>query len=284
MGLPFVVLVWLNSSNSGVKPQQNFSDALKKVLAGAIIFSITITIGFAVLYQSIRLPHIFNQVLIEMPRKINANTVLLSLGTDSLKSLLAFIGLTISTMYLFLGRYQNNVKKYKVWIFQLVVISLGLLSFVKIGNLSRTPALILFPIVVIILYFKKLNTITNQTKLFFFVMSCYQFVLIPYPNVNFHIMIFVIAFFILIRDKYAIHEPKKMRRLLGFPVILVSLLLIHEAKTIDLMRTYSFEEVQFKSGSGEWQQAIVEAKNANGELEFCSSYGCKMLILFSKKG
>jgi hypothetical protein len=96
-------------------------------------------------------------------------------------------------------------------------------------------------------------------------------------------MIFVLAFFILVTDSYGDLLTKKMAHLWAFPILLISLLLVHEVRTIDAMKTYSFQNVEFKSGSTSWELAITDAQNAKGDLSACSTLGCKMLILVSEK-
>lgn len=283
MVLPFMVLIWANYRNQSPDNMQNFSCATRNITLGAIVFLLTILMGFAVLYQSIRLPDVLYQVLIEAPRRINNNTVLLSFSLDSLKSIGAFVGFAICTVCLVMAQYSNQNKNFRVLVFHFCAILIGALAFTQIGNLSSTLALILFPIVIIYTYFKRIRVVPPSRRLFFYVLACYQFVLIPYPNVNFHIMIFVVAFFILITDSYRVLPTKKMAHLWAFPIFLISLLLVHEFRTIDAMQTYAFQNVEFKSGSAAWELAITDAQSAMGDLSACSTLGCKMLILVSEK-
>jgi hypothetical protein len=74
-----------------------------------------------------------------------------------------------------------------------------------------------------------------------------------------------------------------MAHLWAFPIFLISLLLVHEFRTIDAMKTYAFQNVEFKSGSAAWELAITDAQSAMGDLSACSTLGCKMLILVSEK-
>jgi hypothetical protein len=282
MVLPFVLLIWANFRVRASPESQVFSDASRNLVVGVTIFIFTITIGFAVLYQSLQLPHIFYQVLIEAPRKINNNTVLLSFSPESLVSIGAFLFFAICTVYLIITQYSDQTSKTKLYVYQFSAIFIGVVAFTKIGNLSASLFLILFPVTIIWVYLMKLDAMPPNRKQFFYVMTCYQFILIPYPNVNFHIMIFVIAFFILITDKYGIVKPRKMVHLWAFPIVLVSLLLAHEVSTINSMKVYSFKEVQFKSGSTSWDLSIADSQNSNGNLNACSTIGCKMLLLISK--
>ncbi len=282
MVLPFAFLIWVNFRGQSSIKTQKFSNTTRNVALGATVFFLTITIGFAGLYQSLRLPHIFYQVLVEVPRKINDNTVLLSFSLESALSIGAFLCFSICTAYLVIAQYSYQTRKTRVYLYQFLAIVIGVIAFTKIGNLSASLFLIIFPITIIYLYFSKLGSAPSNRRQFFYVMTCYQFVLIPYPNVNFHIMIFVVAFFILIMDRYELVIPTKMVQLWAFPIVLISLLLVHEARTIDAMKTYSFQKVEFKSGSTSWDLAITEAQNANGDLAACSTFGCKMLLLVSK--
>lgn len=282
MVLPFAFLVWVNFRGQSSIKTQKFSNTTRNVALGATVFFLTITIGFAGLYQSLRLPHIFYQVLVEVPRKINDNTVLLSFSLESALSIGAFLCFSICIAYLVIAQYSYQTRKTRVYLYQFLAIVIGVIAFTKIGNLSASLFLIIFPITIIYLYFSKLGAAPSNRRQFFYVMTCYQFVLIPYPNVNFHIMIFVVAFFILIMDRYELVIPTKMVQLWAFPIVLISLLLVHEARTIDAMKTYSFQKVEFKSGSTSWDLAITEAQNANGDLAACSTFGCKMLLLVSK--
>jgi hypothetical protein len=282
MVLPFVLLIWASYRNQSPQRKQKLSTAVRSTTLGTAVFCLSIIIGFAVLYQSIQVPRIFYQVLIEAPRKINSNTVLLSLSLDSVISVIAFLCFAICTIYLVVSQYSSQTNKSRFYVYQLVAILSGILAFSRIGNLSGSLFLFLFPTVIICLYFSKLRVIPPNRKQFFFVMACYQFVLIPYPNVNFHIMIFVVAFFILVVDKYEIMTPTKLTHLWAFPIVLISLLLVHEARTIDAMKTYSFQDVRFQSSSPSWALAIVDAEKANGDLASCSTFACKMLLLVSK--
>jgi hypothetical protein len=282
MVLPFVVLIWADYRRQRNTKTQNFTNTVRNILAGAAIFFLTVMIGFGVLYESIQLPYIFYQVLIEAPRKINSNTVLLSLGLESIISVGAFLCFAICTMYLVFTQYSNQSKKPRVFLYQFLAILIGLLAFTKIGNLSTTLFLILFPIIIIYIYFGKFREVSSNRRQFFYVMACYQFVLIPYPNVNFHIMIFVVGFFILITDHYGVFIPIKMGHLWAFPIALISLLLVHEVRTIDSMKTYTFQGVEFKSSSTAWDLAIADAQSAKGDFSACSTLGCKMLILVLK--
>jgi hypothetical protein len=283
MVLPFIVLICANYRSQSLKKTQSFANTARDITLGATVFLLTILVGLAVLYQSIRLPHVLYQVLIEAPRRINDNTVLLSFSLDSVKSIGAFIGFAICTVYLVVAQYSNQKNNFRVFVFHFLAILIGALTFTQIGNLSSTLALILFPIVVIYTYFKKIRVVPSNRRQFFYVLACYQFVLIPYPNINFHIMMFVVAFFILVTDSYGVLLTKKMAHLWAFPILLVILLLVHEVRTIDAMKTYSFQNVEFKSGSTSWELAITDAQNAKGDLSACSTLGCKMLILVSEK-
>ena len=282
MVLPFIVLIWASYKSQTHKKKQKFSRAARNLTLGITIFFLTILIGFALIYQSIELPDVLYQVLIEAPRRINDNTVLLSLSLASFKSVGAFFCFAICTAYLVLTQYSGQINKPRVFVYQFLAIMIGALAFTEIGNLSSTLFLILFPIIIIYVYFSKISVVPSSRRQFFYVMTCYQFVLIPYPNVNFHIMTFVIAFFVLVMDNYARVIPAKMGYLWAFPVLLVSLLLVHEVRTIDAMKTYTFEGVDFRSSSSSWELAIADAQNASGDIALCSTFGCEMLILVSK--
>lgn len=282
MVLPYVLLNLMLHGKKSIKMAHSLSDSTKNVIAGTLIFLMTVLIGFVVLYQSYNLKDILYQVLIEAPRRINDNVVLLSINTNTLISFFAFLIFSCSTIYLIKSQYSNKNWRAKDFIRQAAVIFIGTLAFTKIGNLSTTIIMVLLPIVIIYSYFKLDSEANPDCKQFFFVLTCYQFVLIPYPNVNFHMMIWVVACLILIRDKFGDIQPTRMKHLWTFPVILVALLLVHEVKTIDSMKTYNFQEVHFKSNTTAWNLAIKEAVNSNGELASCSTIGCKMLVLIPK--
>lgn len=283
MVLPFVVLNWTNYRSQAPNKMQSFSSAVRNLTSGTIVFLLTITIGLAILYKSLQLPHIFYQVLIEVPRKINSNTVLLSLTLSSLLSVLAFLCFAVCTIYLVNSQYTKEEKQVRYVMYQLLAILVGIVAFTEIGNLSGTFFLFIFPIAIIFFYSKKIGAMSSNRRLFFYAMTCYQFVLIPYPNVNFHIMIFVVAFFIVVLDRYDLMTPTKLLHLWVFPIALVLLLLVHEVRTMDAMKTYSFQGVEFRSSSPSWDLAIEEARNANGDLSDCSTFACKMLLLISNE-
>lgn len=282
MVLPFIVLIWVSYRSQLGKKKQKFSSAARNLTLGTTVFFLTVLIGFGLIYRSIELPYILYQVLIEAPRRINDNTVLLSLSLASLKSVGAFFCFAICTAYLVLAQYSGQNSKPRAIAYQFFAILIGALAFTEIGNLSSTLFLVLFPITIVYFYFSKISVVSSSRRQFFYVMTCYQFVLIPYPNVNFHIMIFVIAFFVLVMDNYGRLMPTKMVHLWVFPVLLVSLLLVHEVRTIEAMKTYTFEGVDFKSSSTSWDLAIADAQNARGDMASCSTFGCEMLILVSK--
>jgi hypothetical protein len=75
-------------------------------------------------------------------------------------------------------------------------------------------------------------------------------------------MMFVVAFFLLIMDSYGVLTPTKIAHLWVFPIVLVSLLLPHKVRTIGAMKTYSFQDVEFKRGSTTWEFAITDAQNS----------------------
>jgi len=283
MVLPYVVLIWAVNGIKSERPNQSFHTTIKNVAGGSLIFLLTVSLGFVILYQSFNLKDISYQVLIEVPRKINDNIVLLSVGAGTLISLAAFLVVAFTAIYLLDSQYSSRIWRFKDYLFQVLIMFTGILAFTKIGNLSTSIFMVLIPMIIVYFYFKKISVIDTDRKQFFFILTCYQFVLIPYPNVNFHIMIFVVGYFILLKDKLGIMKPAKMMHLWTFPIILVALLLVHEVRTIDSMRTYSFQEVQFKSGAIAWSSVINEAQAADGVLSACSTIGCKMLLLVSEK-
>jgi hypothetical protein len=228
------------------------------------------------------LGQVLYQVLIEAPRKINENVVLLNFGVETLLSFVAILIFASCAWHLLQFQYSNRTWRRTDYIIQLLLTSIGILAFTKVGNLSAGIFMVLTPTIIVYYYFKKNSDVPADRKQFFFIMTSYQFVLIPYPNVNFHILIFTIAFFILIRDKLRVADRARAKNLWAFPVILVVLLLFHEARTINTLKTYSFHEVQFKSGATAWNVAIEEAKKSEGKLSNCSTIGCKMLLLISE--
>jgi lysylphosphatidylglycerol synthetase-like protein (DUF2156 family) len=155
-------------------------------------------------------------------------------------------------------------------------------AFSKIGNLSSNLFLALYPIFIMYLYLRKNIYLKPQVFSFFFVLSAYMFVLIPYPNVNFHIVILVFGTLIVLQENFPeFSQPSKKVSLL-FPILLTASLLVHEQISIKNMQTYQFANIIFKSSSNSWGASVLHAREAEMNFQSCPDMGCKLLILMAE--
>jgi hypothetical protein len=166
----------------------------------------------------------------------------------------------------------------------LLLILLAVLAFSKIGNLSATLVMVALPILIIVLFFKHLRSVLPKYKLYLFSITCYQFVLIPYPNVNFHIAAYVIGLLILVSELSFFNHQKFVSTTLLLPVLLISALLYKEHKDISQSETYFYGSLKFKSADDGWITEIEKANRANRDISECETSGCKLLILLSNGG
>ena len=163
----------------------------------------------------------------------------------------------------------------------MLAILIAIIGFSKIGNLSGNFTLSILQIFIIIYYYKISKKFQPSRKLFFFILTSYQFILIPYPNINFHILIYVVALFILISDVGDTKKSDRMSVAILLPIFLTILLLVHEVQTLDSMKNYRYGDITFQSQDVNWQKIINEAKESKGDYLKCKSRGCEMLILLS---
>jgi hypothetical protein len=182
----------------------------------------------------------------------------------------------------FYQRKPNPTKvRNSVIIVNLVILSA--LSFTQVGNLSTTLIILVLPTLIVLLFFKYLKNELVNYESYLFALTCYQFVLIPYPNINFHIVMYIVGLLILVSNISFFESTKVISVSILLPIILTSLLLYKEKRDIALMNTYTFSGVTFKSADQNWNQEIMSAKDANEDISNCTTFGCKLLVLLSNE-
>ena len=278
---PYLIFVYINSKVKLNVTQIGIRALLKSISVSTLTFSCTVIIGLSVLYRTTDVIRIIEEILIEMPRRINSNIVLIQISHSTIQSLVAFTIFLSACLILIILESRKFTSKKKQLFYKILAIFMAILGFSKIGNLSGNLALSILPILIITYYYKDLREFSNSRKLFFFILTTYQFILIPYPNINFHILIYVATLFILISD---VGDTKKSDRIsvaILLPIFLTILLLVHEVQTLDSMKNYRYGDITFQSQDVNWQKIINEAKESKGDYLKCKSRGCEMLILLS---
>lgn len=278
---PYLIFVYINSKVKPNVTQIGIRALLKSILVSTFTFSCTVIIGLSVLYRTTDVIRIIEKILIEMPRRINSNIVLIQISRSTIQSLIAFTVFLLAIWFMLILENSYNTSQKRQIFQKMLAILIAIIGFSKIGNLSGNLALSILPILIIIYYYKISKRFPPSRKLFFFILTSYQFILIPYPNINFHILIYVMALFILISDtgKTTIRKKKSIAFLL--PLGLTTLLLAHEIQTLNSMQIYIYRDITFQSQDSNWQKIINEAEGSNGEYLSCKSIGCEMLVLLS---
>ena len=278
---PYLIFVYINSKVKLNVTQIGIRALLKSILVSTFTFSCTVIIGLSVLYRTTDVIRIIEKILIEMPRRINSNIVLIQISRSTIQSLIAFTVFLLAIWFMLILENSYNTSQKRQIFQKMLAILIAIIGFSKIGNLSGNFTLSILPIFIIIYYYKISKKFQPSRKLFFFILTSYQFILIPYPNINFHILIYVVALFILISDVGDTKKSDRMSVAILLPIFLTILLLVHEVQTLDSMKNYRYGDITFQSQDVNWQKIINEAKESKGDYLKCKSRGCEMLILLS---
>ena len=245
------------------------------------IFCIVTTLTCYVWIYSFRNPFpILQELFIYAPREINKNVVAIELSLSSiLRALLAvFLLLILSRPDWFSIKTSVFMSRF----FQLSLLSMLLLCFRFMGNLSGTP-LIFFAFILLFALSRKLDsTERDVVRIMMFSIMPLFFVLIPYPNYSFHIFILILFFLYTIDN---INRPRNERiesRYRNIPLVLASLVLItgfaiHENNWISTLPDYRFRGILIESETEGWNHSIEEASKAEGVK--CTDVGCWYLRL-----
>ena len=282
--LPFAVFLHLNKQNKTDERSIEMKELISTIVVSSIVFISTAITGLLLLYRDWDANNLLKVILFDMPKKINSNLVLFQFDYKSIFSIISFTFFMI--LIFILNFYSQNFSSYKVFYFPitLLLILLAVFAFSKIGNLSATLVMVALPILIVVLFFRYLRSVLPKYKLYLFSLTCYQFVLIPYPNVNFHIAVYVIGLLILLSELSFFNHQKFLSTTLLLPVLLSSALLYKEYKDVSQSETYFYGSLEFKSADDGWITEIEKANRANRDILECETSGCKLLILLSNKG
>jgi hypothetical protein len=281
--LPFAFFLYLNKQNKTDERSIELKELLNTIVISSIVFISTAVTGLVLLYRDWDVNNLLKVILFDMPKKINSNLVLFQFDYESIVSMISFTFFMI--VILILNFYSQNYSSYKIFYFPitLVLILSAVFVFSKIGNLSANLVMVVLPILIIVLFFKHLRSVLPKYKLYLFSLTCYQFVLIPYPNINFHIAAYVIGLLILVSKLSSFNQNKFVLTTLLLPVLLSSSLLYKEHKDISQSETYFYGSLKFKSADDGWINEIENANIANKDISECETAGCKLLILLSNR-
>jgi hypothetical protein len=258
-------------------------ELLNTMIVSSIVFISTAVTGLVLLYRDWNVNNLLKVILFDTPKQINSNLVLFQFDYESIVSMISFTFFMI--LILILNFYSQNFSSYKIFYFSitLLLILSAVFVFSKIGNLSANLVMVALPILIIVTFFKHLRSVLPKYKLYLFSLTCYQFVLIPYPNVNFHIAVYVIGLLILVSKLSFFNNKKFVLTTLLLPLLLISSLLYKEHKDISQSETYFYGSLKFKSGDDRWLAEIEKANKANRDISECETSGCKLLILLSNR-
>jgi hypothetical protein len=281
--VPFLVFMNLNSKTNESIGSLGMKKLFVIIATSTFVFISTIITGLSLLYGTLNLNQLLRITLFEAPRKINSNLVIFQFSKQSTMSMIFFILFLFLVVSInFYDRKPNStkvIKSFKV----ITLIFFSALSFSKVGNLSANVVICIIPTLIVILFFKYIKNDLPKYEPYLFALTCYQFVLIPYPNINFHIVIYICGLLILVSNISFFNSNKTISVAMCLPILLVSLLIYKEKKDIDSMNTYTYSRIVFKSADQNWDQEIVSAKNANGIFSNCTTFGCKLLILLANE-
>jgi hypothetical protein len=281
--LPFAFFLYLNKQNKTDERSIELKELLNTIVVSSIVFISTAVTGLVLLYRDWDVNNLLKVILFDMPKKINSNLVLFQFDYESIVSMISFTFFMI--VILILNFYSQNYSSSKIFYFPitLALILSAVFVFSKIGNLSANLVMVVLPILIIVLFFKHLRSVLPKYKLYLFSLTCYQFVLIPYPNINFHIAAYVIGLLILLSKLSFFNQNKFVLTTLLLPVLLSSSLLYKEHKDISQSETYFYGSLKFKSADDGWINEIENANIANKDISECETAGCKLLILLSNR-
>ena len=281
--IPFLVFMILNSRNESSSRTLEIGKLLFIIVTSTLAFISTITTGLVLLYGTSNLSQLWRITLFEAPKQINSNLVLFQSNSKNTASMIFFVLFIFLVVAIhFYDRKPNSTKIINIFIVVNLII-LSVISFTQVGNLSANFIICAIPTLIVLLFFKYLKNELPNYESYLFALTCYQFVLIPYPNVNFHIVVYICGLLILVSNISFFKSNKAISVSILLPILLTSLLLYKEKKDIDSMNTYTYSGVTFKSADQNWDKEIVSAENSNDNISNCTTFGCKLLILLSNE-
>lgn len=280
--IPFLVLMYLDSKNEFNPGIIRLKELLAIIASSLIVFIFTIFVGLSMLYGTFEINELLRRILFDMPKEINLNLVLMQFSIKNILQMLSFLLFLI--LVLFINFYNNKTNSNKIInsVKILVCIGIAVFLFSQLGNLSANLVISFLPTLIIILFFKYLQKDLSKYKPYLFALACYQFVLIPYPNINFHIAVFIFGLLVLTSTISSFNSNKQISIAMLLPILLVSALLYKENRDMSSMKSYSFSGITFKSSDINWEYEIISASKAGNNMANCSTYGCKFLVLIAK--
>ena len=279
--LPFLFFI-LNYNFLIPDTQISTLAAIRNCAGFGFSFISTIAIGLILLYQDTHLGLLIREVLVNAPKRINEDINQISFHKDHLlQSASALIFLAI--LYSFAVNFKKNKNGFKnLELIQYISIPVAVFLFSQLGNLSSTPFLI-FPPLLLTYYLVKHRSTNNLRFGITVFLATYIFILIPYPNINFHITFFVLALGITFEVCGRKVEWKKTSLIqLLLPLALTLALVFHNIQINKALPVYHFKQFTFVSPDFGWKSEIRDAGMAGSNYENCPNLGCKMLILISK--
>jgi hypothetical protein len=274
--------MYLNSKNEFNLGIIRLKELLAIIATSLIVFIFTIFIGLSMLYGTFEINELLRIILFDMPQEINLNLVLIQFSVKSIMQMLSFIIFLV--LVLFINFYNNKTNSNKILdaVKILVCIFIAVFIFSQVGNLSANLVISILPTLIIILFFKYLQKDLPKYMPYLFALACYQFVLIPYPNVNFHIAVYIFGLLVVTSTISSFNSNKQISIAMLLPVLLISALLYKENRDMSSMKSFSYSGITFKSSDINWEYEIISASKSDKNIANCSTYGCKFLVLIAK--
>ena len=117
---PYLIFVYINSKVKLNVTQIGIRALLKSILVSTFTFSCTVIIGLSVLYRTTDVIRIIEKILIEMPRRINSNIVLIQISRSTIQSLIAFTVFLLAIWFMLILENSYNTSQ-KRQIFQTII-------------------------------------------------------------------------------------------------------------------------------------------------------------------
>jgi len=280
--IPFALFV-LNMNRFGECEQINLSQAIKRLTYIYLSFILTISLGLVLMYRNLHLPFLVNEVLIIAPKRINQYVGQIQFSSSYIIQTISTIMFLAIVLIIFMNSSRKYGNIYSVILSHFLLISIAVITFSYIGNLSSTVFLVLPSIVLEYFIFKRIVIYEKAVVLMLFV-SVYLYVLIPYPNINFHVS-FLVLMLGFVFQQFSLRQKSNQHYLLqiALPFLLAMALLVHQVNFVNSLQVYRFENISFVSPDFGWKSEIDKAKITNGGYQDCDSSACKMLILLVQK-
>ena len=280
--IPFALFV-LNMNKFGGGEQINLSQAIKRLTHIYLSFILTISLGLVLMYRNLHLPFLVNEVLIVAPKRINQYVGQIQFSSSYIIQTISTIMFLAIVLIIFMNSSRKYGNIYSVILSHFLLISIAVITFSYIGNLSSTVFLVLPSIVLEYFIFKRI-VIYEKAVVLMLVVAIYLYVLIPYPNINFHVS-FLVLILGFVFQQFNLRQKSNQHYLLQitFPFLLAIALLVHQINFVNSLQVYRFENISFVSPDLGWKAEIDKAKIINGGYQDCDSNACKMLILLIQK-